>query len=125
LEKHKPHILVITDTKLINTDKITFRNYILTRQDRNNNKNTRGGGVLIAVRKGVPYTSTKTTNTSLESAVMQLADNGPAIVGAYNPPYNYFKVSELSKILAISNKTILAGDLTATNTVCASPSKNT
>jgi hypothetical protein len=118
LEKHKPHILVITDTKLINTDKITFRNYILTRQDRNNNKNTRGGGVLIAVRKGVPYTSTKTTNTSLESAVMQLADNGPAIVGAYNPPYNYFKVSELSKILAISNKTILAGDLTATNTVC-------
>ncbi|KAH0818290.1 hypothetical protein GEV33_004501 [Tenebrio molitor] len=90
-------------------DKITL--------DRNNNKNTRGGGVLIAVRKGVPYTSKKTPNTSLETAAIQLADNGPAIVGAYNPPYNYFKVSELSKILAISNKTILAGDLNAKNTV--------
>jgi hypothetical protein len=117
LEKFKPHILVITETKLINSDKITFRNYTLTRQDRNNNKNTRGGGVLIAVRKGVPYTSKKTPNTSLETAAIQLADNGPAIVGAYNPPYNYFKVSELSKILAISNKTILAGDLNAKNTV--------
>jgi hypothetical protein len=117
LEKYKPHILVITETKLINSDKITFRNYTLTRQDRNNNKNTRGGGVLIAVRKGVPYTSKKTPNTSLETAAIQLADNGPAIVGAYNPPYNYFKVSELSKILAISNKTILAGDLNAKNTV--------
>jgi hypothetical protein len=105
----------ITETKLINSDKITLKNYTITRKDRNNNKSTRGGGVLIAVRKGILYTSMKITNTSLETAAIQLAGNGPAIVGPYNPPQNYFKVSELAKILGISNKIILAGDLNAKN----------
>jgi hypothetical protein len=115
LENYEPHILVITETKLINSDKITLKNYTITRKDRNNNKNTRGAGVLIAVRKGIPYTSMKITNTSLETAAIQLEGNGPAIVGAYNPPQNYFKVSELAKILGISNKIIPAGDLNAKN----------
>ncbi|KAH0809408.1 hypothetical protein GEV33_013383 [Tenebrio molitor] len=65
--------------------------------------------------KGIPYTSMKITNTSLETAAIQLEGNGPAIVGAYNPPQNYFKVSELAKILGISNKIIPAGDLNAKN----------
>jgi hypothetical protein len=43
-------VLVVTESKLIATDKINFPNYTITRKDRGNAR-TRGGGVLIATSK--------------------------------------------------------------------------
>jgi hypothetical protein len=59
------------------------------------NARTRGGGVLIAVRKGIPYSTKNAPLTSIETAAIQIAGTGLTIVGAYNPPHNYFKISEL------------------------------
>jgi hypothetical protein len=94
LQTHKPHVLVVTESKLIATDKINFPNYTITRKDRGNAR-TRGGGVLIAVRKGIPYSTKNAPLTSIETAAIQIAGTGLTIVGAYNPPHNYFKISEL------------------------------
>jgi hypothetical protein len=112
LQTHKPHVLVVTETKLIATDKIKFPNYTITRKDRGNAR-TRGGGVLIAVRKGIPYSTKNAPLTSVETAAIQIAGTGLTIVGAYNPPHNYFKISELEKIMGIATTTIVAGDLNA------------
>jgi hypothetical protein len=111
LQTHKPNALVITESKLIATDKINFPNYTITRKDRGNAR-TRGGGVLIVVRKGIPYNTKNAPLTSIETAAIQIAGTGLTIVGAYNLPHNYFKKSELEKIMGIAT-TIVAGDLNA------------
>ncbi|KAH0808874.1 hypothetical protein GEV33_013917 [Tenebrio molitor] len=102
-------------TKLIHSDKLHIRNYSIVRKDRNNNTRTRGRGVIIGVRKGVPYTTKNVTGTTIETTAIQLAGGETTIVGAYNPPHNYYKTQELAKIFGISKTTILAGDLNAKN----------
>jgi exonuclease III len=53
LKMHDVDIMLITETKLLKTDKIHIESYNLLREERNTY--TRGGGVAILVKRGIPY----------------------------------------------------------------------
>jgi hypothetical protein len=61
----------------------------------------------------VPYITKKVPTTTIETGAVQIPGTGRTIVGAYNPPHNYFQKSELEKILGMSTKIIVAGELNA------------
>ena len=47
LKNHKPDVLLLNETKLNSRHNIQFKNYNFVRNDRPNNKNGGGTGILI------------------------------------------------------------------------------
>jgi exonuclease III len=53
LKLHDVDIMAITETKLLKSDKLLIKGYSIMRKERNTD--TRGGGVAIFVKRGIPY----------------------------------------------------------------------
>ncbi|RZC36863.1 Exo endo phos 2 domain containing protein, partial [Asbolus verrucosus] len=105
--------MAITETKLINRDKFRIKNYNIVRKNRNNN--TRAGGVLILIKKGIPYVQIQIPETSIETVGIKLANN-INFIAAYNKPQNKISDRDLNTLTNIGNKVRLVGDLNARHT---------
>lgn len=78
LKTQKPHIFLCSETNLINTNKIAFKNYNIHRVDRKSN----GGGTAIFVNSKIAYESV-TLPPDIKSieccAIKIIPNNGPKI----------------------------------------------
>jgi hypothetical protein len=66
---HDVDIMLITETKLLKTDKIQIESYNLLRKERNTD--TRGGGVAILVKRGIPYIKAQLTANGIECTAIK------------------------------------------------------
>ncbi|KAJ3616495.1 hypothetical protein MTP99_019824 [Tenebrio molitor] len=89
-------IMAVTETKLLKTDKIIIEGFSIIRKERNTD--TRGGGVAILVKRGIPYIKAQLPVNEIECAAINLA-NKTTIVVAYNRPINKYKADSIHKIL--------------------------
>jgi hypothetical protein len=101
-------IMAVTETKLLKTDKIIIEGFSIIRKERNTD--TRGGGVAILVKRGIPYIKAQLPVNEIECAAINLA-NKTTIVVAYNRPINKYKADSIHKILNSHTNVIIAGDL--------------
>jgi hypothetical protein len=102
-------VLAMSETKLLKTDKFYINGYSVIRKDRESN--TRGGGVAILVKRGIPYARVRLPDTEFEAAAIKLTHNNIIIIAMYNRPANKYKISSLLKIYNTANNIIIAGDL--------------
>jgi hypothetical protein len=108
LKMHDVDIMLITETKLLKTDKIQIESYNLIRKERNTD--TRGGGVAILVKRGIPYIKAQLTANEIECTAIKLS-NKIVIAVVYNRPCNKYKIESIRKIYNTHNNIIIGGDL--------------
>lgn len=78
--------------------------------------NSRFGGVGVLVRDGLPHMHIKSLHTStIEHIIITLQDN-TTLIGVYNAPSKNFTEACLAKLLNMSGKVVLIGDLNARHT---------
>ena len=84
MNEHKPDIICINETKLDQNSKISFTGHKMIRRDRN----ARGGGVAILIRKEMEFKIIETNEIEAEILGIELNVNQSktAIVAIYNPP---------------------------------------
>lgn len=109
LETHKVDIMLLTETKLTQADKIKIKGYTFYRQDR---PNSTGGGVAILVKSCIAHTLVPLAPNPIEAICIKTHDN-IHIVSAYNRPLNLLKERDLSQLINIGRKVLIAGDLNA------------
>lgn len=61
--------MIVTETKLGDTDRLKIRNYNVPRQDRTN----RGRGVAILLKQNIGFSNIQTPNTSFAIIRVKLA----------------------------------------------------
>ncbi|KAL0269181.1 UNVERIFIED_CONTAM: hypothetical protein PYX00_006993 [Menopon gallinae] len=105
-------IMILTETKLQQTDKLKIKNYKTYRQDR---EGPRGGGVAILVKENVPHTPIGSLKSNIENYAIKTV-NDITIVGAYNRPLNHMTDRDLANLIKTNRKVIIAGDLNARHT---------
>ncbi|EFA09320.1 hypothetical protein TcasGA2_TC001646 [Tribolium castaneum] len=105
----KIDIMLITETKLIQTDKLTFRHYKMYRQDRQDN--TRAGEVAILIKNDIPHAFHKKQNTvsNFETITITLKNN-IQITSAYNRPSNKITRQDLDTLFDHTGGVIVGGD---------------
>jgi exonuclease III len=64
LKMHDVGIMLITETKLLKTDKINIDSYNILSKERNTD--TRGGGVVILVKRGIAYIKAQVAANEIE-----------------------------------------------------------
>ena len=79
---------------------------------------------MILIKKGIPFRTRKIPTTTIEAAAVDLLRNNITIVGAYNRPKNYYKGRDLTRVLNISKRVVLAGDLNSKHKDCNNPDAN-
>lgn len=119
LNKHKPHILLCSETHLNERHKLHFNNYNIYRCDR---KSSNGGGTAIFVNKNISFERIVIPNDvkSIECCAIKIkAIDGSKLIliSIYKPPTNKIAVSDLTKLMRIESnaKVIIAGDFNAHN----------
>ena len=113
VENHKPTIIALQETYLNNEINFNMTNYSIERKDRN----TRGGGVLIAIDKRYPYNIIK-IESELEVIGINiiLKGNNFSIVNIYIPPDHNLKEQELINISnQIEKNFLMVGDFNSHN----------
>ena len=113
VENHKPTIIALQETYLDNEINFNMTNYSIERKDRN----TRGGGVLIAIDKRYPYNIIK-IESELEVIGINiiLKGNNFSIVNIYIPPDHNLKEQELINISnQIEKNFLMVGDFNSHN----------
>lgn len=91
LERKKYDIILINETKLIESNKIRFKNYTILRKDRD----AQGGGVAALIKNNIPHKIlTHQIATGIENICLKLEDS-TIIIAAYNPPRNFFTERQL------------------------------
>lgn len=124
LNRHRPDILLLNETKTNPNHKISFRNYNMIRNDRLDNKG--GGGTAILIKRPLKYTVVQTPNTlkTIESTIIKLELNNTKNLliatvyvssGTGHPPLN---TSELSKIIQLRDQNTSDFIITLTVQVC-------
>lgn len=109
LSREKIDIMLITETKLKESESLKLRNYTTLQKCRHN----AAGGVAILVKQNIPYQSIALNQRiSIEYIGIKLLNN-VSIVVVYNNPRNNFKSKDLKYLLDVSNKVLLIGDLNA------------
>lgn len=108
LNKNKIDILLINETKLINKDKFSIKNYAVLRADRNGT--TRAGGVMALIHENTPYIKcNQLMIRNLETISFKVEKT--IITAAYNPPNNQLSVADLDAIFNQGETVWLIGDL--------------
>lgn len=112
LQQREVDIMAISETKLTTSDKLKIRGYDVVRKDRL--ENTRGGGVIILIKRDVDYTklTTDRASTLIEHAAIKLVD-GTIIVSVYNKPSSQFSERDIHYLTSLGNKVLIIGDLNA------------
>jgi exonuclease III len=95
LKMHDVDIMLITETKLLKTDKLNIDSYNILRKERNTD--TRGGGVAILVKRGIPYIKAQVAANEIECTAIKLSNN-VVIAVVYNRPCNKYKIESIRKI---------------------------
>jgi hypothetical protein len=111
LKTHDVDVLTVCETKLLKTDKLQIRNYNIIRNDRDGT--SRGGGVAIIVKNGIPHIKVRLPDTEFETVAIRLVNNNIFVIAIYNRPANKFNVTSLRKLSNLANKLIIGGDLNA------------
>lgn len=119
LRLNKVHICLISETKLVPSDRIIIRNYRVHRTDMVNNS----GGTAIFVHKSVPHTKINKIKSTIQNVGIKLANN-TYIYSIYNSPRNVFNDAELDKFFN-NQKTIMGGDFNARHTTWHNHINNT
>ena len=110
INRQKIDIFIINDTRLKETTKIKFKNYICIRKD-NTLKCTRG--ILILIKSSIAHKEvTINDDISIECLGIRLPTR-IYIIGVYNNPSNHFQINEIDKLLKMGNKILIVGDLNA------------
>lgn len=120
LNTEKPDILMLNETKLNNSHKVSFRNYNFIRNDRPNNKG--GGGTGILIRDSLNFQQLTLSNlNSIECTVVNLQMRNQkelliASVYVAKDLKNTIDVQDFDKILSLKNSKsqfIMGGDFNA------------
>lgn len=126
LNKYKPDVLTLSETKLSLKHKIYFKEYECFRFDRPNSK--RGGGTAILIKRSIPCTRFNNDNInkfkSLETTIINipLRNNKKLIIVAIYIPYKkgttaykseFTSLFENLNINNLNNYYIIVGDLNA------------
>ena len=94
LNRAEVDLMLISETKLSNKDKITIKNYNCVSYSRRN----AAGGVLILIKHNIPYKVVKIKgNTTIENVCIKLANN-VHIIAAYNRPMNVIETEDLDTL---------------------------
>lgn len=124
LGTHKPHVLLLTETKLSACHNVQFRGYEIIRTDR---LNSAGGGTAIILRDNIRYQRISTSDWNLfsvECTIVRL-ESGQCpfyVVSAYSTPSGGpLQTAELDTIFTINrspgvHSVILGGDLNSRHT---------
>lgn len=116
LRERDIHVACLQETYLNQNSKIYLSNYIIHRNDRL----THGGGVAIAVRRGIQHERLKSCDTNtLENITMAIDFHNKRIVvmSVYSPHYSSHFVNDLNKITTTSDECLILGDLNAKHPV--------
>ncbi|CAK9799280.1 Probable RNA-directed DNA polymerase from transposon X-element [Anthophora plagiata] len=104
--------MLINETRLNEKIKLKIKNYKCLRKD----KGSIGGGLAILIRNNIPHKEVVINeNVPFEHLGIKLATNVHIIV-VYNSPKQNYTAKDLDKLLNISDKVILSGDLNARHT---------
>ena len=110
INRQKIDIFIINDTRLKETTKIKFKNYICLRKD---NTLKCSGGILILIKSSIAHKEvTINDDISIECLGIKLPTR-IYIIGVYNNPSNHFQINEIDKLLKMGNKILIVGDLNA------------
>lgn len=119
INKHMIQIMLVNETKIPHSRKLSLQGYNILRKDR---ISTKGGGLLIIIRNNLEYSEVNTPDNieTIETLGIKLSHN-IAIYSAYVRPTNGNIINkidslELNKILSSANKTIIIGDFNAKHT---------
>lgn len=118
LSKHRPHVKLISETKLNQNYQPNFVNYTFFRNDRCIND---GGGTAILVREDLQAEILPTpSDVKIEATIIKVKmnDNEHFVFIAAYIPSQTLKSDDLDKLLSIygTNNVILAADLNAKHT---------
>lgn len=138
LNRHKPDIVLINESKLNPTHRVQFSGYNFVRNDRPNS--TRGGGTAILVKRPIQFTalSPALKLEGMESTIIKIIlsnQKSVVVVSAYvarNSGTNSLKSNDLNKLNSLANnqtQLIIGGDFNARhqawNDILANPNGNT
>lgn len=112
LLSNKVDVFLINETKLKPEQRFRIKGYRVIRKDRVSEH--AAGGVCAAVRDGISVEVLSMPDTSLETLGFRLPDK-TVVIAAYNRPSNNFPEHDLRKLLGVSSKVLLVGDLNARN----------
>ena len=116
LRREHIDIALINETHFNGSDRMGIANYVVY----NNNRDGRGGGTAIYVRKHLPHHRVVTPPlTSLEASIVctHTTRGDINLVAAYRQPRKNLHHNDLHSVMEMNNTpTILAGDLNSKNT---------
>lgn len=124
LNRVKPHIVLLNETKIRPKHQIQFRNYTFLRNDRLDNN---GGGTGILIKQGIAHTviPAPTSIRSLETSIIEITSVNKSIliVAAYFTPntnYSSLNTQDLTELLKLkthpNSYIVIGGDLNAKHT---------
>lgn len=132
LNKAKPHIVLLNETRIKPIHNVNFNNYNFIRNDRLQNN---GGGTGILIKCGISYTviSRPPNINSIETTIIKLASlsNEILIVAAYYTPSRNTPIldtNDLTEILKLKSQPnsaiIIGGDLNAKHSLWGNTKSN-
>ena len=119
LKEHKIDIMTINETKLTKNTQITFRNYTIHRQDRNQY----GGGVAIIIKNNIPHIRLPQLNITIEHVSIKFW-NEVVFTGCYAPPSIKMTDRQLDSIFRQAPRVLALGDFNAKHFAWNNPYNN-
>lgn len=124
LRQHHVDVLLVSETHLSPARAFTLPGFAISRTDR---ADRRGGGVLVAVRRGLPhYFLPSPATTLLELAgVVLVTSTGPlGLLAAYRPPDEPLVAADFAAMATFHSPFIAAGDFNAKNSAWGCVAEN-
>ena len=111
LKTYNIGIMIVTDTRLTDTDQFKLRNYTTHRRDRTEF----AGGVAIMVKNTIPHSKLSIPDCELEAVGITIIGN-TNIIAAYRHPKRKLRTTDLDALLSCGNNCLLGGDFNAKHT---------
>jgi len=117
--KNQPDIICLQETHL--KKEITIPSYHII---HNNRYNSKGGGVLIAIKEGLQYSNIDTTQQDIIAVTLKLKDKYLDIVNLYLPPSQNIDTNIIEQYLNKDHHIIILGDFNSHNALWGSNQTN-
>jgi exonuclease III len=132
LHKHKPHLVLISETFWKDTFSVKFKQYYVVNKNRSNQPE---GGVAILIHKSLQYSMLQLPNLQTIEAIgisVSIENNGQKemlkVVSIYIPNCHQSNEDELDQLIADNNSLIISGDFNAKHglweTDCQHPNRS-
>jgi exonuclease III len=115
LQDQKVDVALLSETHLKRHERFGIPNYTIYRTDHFPG---RKGETAVAIRKGIPHTNVDLPPlVSIEATgvYIPIGNKEVFLAAVYKSPSRTWSDTDIMKLLAIRNKTVLAGDLNAKN----------